>query len=138
MSNIARVIDFMVPSSLSILTQHSGRGGRSGEPTIAVLLVEASVYQVQKVKAGQSKEGDRGNDDNNDGEDDEDDGEGIGEGNSSNNEKEGQSFRKKIDEHVQEYVEASECQCRRDIVNEYFQNPLRTARKFNLVVYRHV
>jgi superfamily II DNA helicase RecQ len=112
---------------MSTLTQHSGRGGRSGEPTIAILLVEASVYQVQKVKAGQSNEDDNDNDDD---EGDDGDGEGIEEG----NEKAGPSYRKKIDENLREYVEASECQCRRKIANEYFQNPSRTARKFIIIV----
>jgi superfamily II DNA helicase RecQ len=124
----------MVPPSLSILTQHFGRGGRSGEPTIAILLAETSVYQLQTGRASQAKEGEPSRDcdeddaDNNDDEDNEDD-----EGNSNNNEKAqvGPSYRKKLDDNLRAYIHASGC--RRDISNEYFQNPPRTARKFVLL-----
>jgi bloom syndrome protein len=124
----------MVPPSLSVLTQHFGRGGRSGEPTTAILLVETSVYKLQTGKASQSKEGELGRDfdeddaDNNDDEDNEDD-----EGNSNDNEKleVGPSYRKKLDENLRAYINASGC--RRDISNDYFQNPPRTARKFILL-----
>lgn len=125
----------MVPSSLSILTQHFGRGGRSGEPTIAVLLVEASVYQV-KSKEGESRRNCNEDNDNND-DDDNDNGElgGNDEGNANNNDKVGPSYRKKIDENLRVYISASEC--RRRISNEYFQNPPRTARKSILIVQVH-
>lgn len=128
----------MVPRSLSILTQHFGRGGRSGEPTIAILLVEASVYQLQK--AGQSKEGgdlgSRGNcdEDDDDNNEDNDDGEGIGEDNSNNtvSEKAGPTYRKKVDETLRSYIFASEC--RRNISNDHFQNPPRTTRELSKCV----
>jgi superfamily II DNA helicase RecQ len=44
------VIQFMVLDSLSILTQHFGRAGRSGQPALAILLAEPSVFQVIKRK----------------------------------------------------------------------------------------
>jgi superfamily II DNA/RNA helicase len=136
-SNVHRVIEFMVPSSLSILTQHFGRGGRSGEPTIAILLVEKSVYQRQSGRPSQSKEGpgesshDRNTEEyveNNEDEDEEDD-----ENNLNDNEKVdiGPSYRKKIDEHLRAYICASDC--RRTVSNDYFQNPSRTSRKFILL-----
>ena len=42
------VVQFMVALSLSILIQRFGRAGRSGQPVIAVLLAEPSVFQVKK------------------------------------------------------------------------------------------
>jgi bloom syndrome protein len=125
-ANVHRIIEFMVPPSLSVLTQHFGRGGRSGEPTTAILLVETSVYKLQTRKAS-SKEGesshncdedDANNDDNEDNEDYED--------NSNNIEK--ASYRKKLDENLRTYILASGC--RRNISNNYFQNPPRTACEF--------
>jgi superfamily II DNA helicase RecQ len=42
------VIQFMVALSLSILIQRFGRAGRSGQPAVAILLTEPSVFQVKK------------------------------------------------------------------------------------------
>ena len=42
------IVQFMVALSLSILVQRFGRAGRSGQPVIAVLLAEPSVFQVKK------------------------------------------------------------------------------------------
>ena len=126
----------MVPPSLSILTQHFGQGGRSGEPIIAILLVETSVYQLQTGRASQPKEGEPSRDcdeddaDNNDNEDNEDD---EGTFNDNENIEKAQvspGYRKKLDENLWAYIHASGC--RRDISNHYFQNPPRTARKFIL------
>ena len=117
----------MVPNSLSILTQHFGRGGRSGEPTVAILLVEKSVYQRQSKKPSQSKEGpgepsrDHGDDNDAENNDDEDD------DNDEDDPNVAPSYRKKVDENLRAYICASDC--RRTISNDYFQNPSRTARK---------
>jgi superfamily II DNA helicase RecQ len=46
--DIDLVIQFMVAQSLSILTQRFGRAGRSGQPAVAILLAEPSVFQVKK------------------------------------------------------------------------------------------
>ena len=46
--NIDLVVQFMVAQSLSILTQRFGRAGRSGQPALAILLTEPSVFQVKK------------------------------------------------------------------------------------------
>ena len=46
--NVPRVIQFMVPPSLSVWTQRLGRAGRSGEPAVVILLVEPSVYKLRK------------------------------------------------------------------------------------------
>jgi superfamily II DNA helicase RecQ len=46
--DIAFVVQFMVASSLSVLIQRFGRAGRSGQPAVALLLAEPSVFQVKK------------------------------------------------------------------------------------------
>jgi superfamily II DNA/RNA helicase len=46
--DIERVIQFMVPSSLSVCIQRFGRAGRSGQASIAILLAEQSVFQTKK------------------------------------------------------------------------------------------
>jgi superfamily II DNA/RNA helicase len=46
--NVDCVVQFMVALSLSILIQRFGRAGRSGQPVIAILLTEPSVFQVRK------------------------------------------------------------------------------------------
>jgi superfamily II DNA helicase RecQ len=69
--DISRVIGFMVPPSLSVWTQRFGRAGRSGEPAIAILLVEPSVYQLRRKSQANKIEEDQDEDD-----EDEDDGEG--------------------------------------------------------------
>jgi hypothetical protein len=43
-------VQFMVPKTISDYTQHFGCAGRDGIPSISVLLVEPSVYQVLKKK----------------------------------------------------------------------------------------
>ncbi|KAF8240042.1 P-loop containing nucleoside triphosphate hydrolase protein, partial [Tricholoma matsutake] len=48
--NVSCVIQFMVPPSLSVWTQCLGHAGRSGEPTIVILLIEPSVYKLQKTR----------------------------------------------------------------------------------------
>ncbi|KAI0683129.1 P-loop containing nucleoside triphosphate hydrolase protein, partial [Cytidiella melzeri] len=47
-SDIRRVIQFKVMSTLSKWMQHFGRAGRDGEPAEAILFVEPSVYQMTK------------------------------------------------------------------------------------------
>jgi superfamily II DNA/RNA helicase len=42
------VVQFMVALSLSVLVQRFGRAGRSGQPVVAILLTEPSVFQVRK------------------------------------------------------------------------------------------
>jgi hypothetical protein len=46
--DIELVIQFMVAHSLSVLIQRFGRAGRSGQPAVALLLAEPSVFQVKK------------------------------------------------------------------------------------------
>lgn len=46
--DINLVVQFMVASLLSVLMQHFGRAGRSGQPAIAILLAKPSVFQVKK------------------------------------------------------------------------------------------
>ena len=46
--DIDLVVQFMVALSLSVLTQHFGRAGRSGQPAMAILFTEPSVFQVRR------------------------------------------------------------------------------------------
>jgi superfamily II DNA helicase RecQ len=46
--NIDLVIQFMVAHSLSVLVQRFGRAGRLGQPAVAILFAEPSVFQVKK------------------------------------------------------------------------------------------
>ena len=52
-ADICRVVQYMVPKTLSEWTQHSGHSGCNGEPAVAVLLTEPSVFQ--KVKSRKKK-----------------------------------------------------------------------------------
>jgi len=46
--NVLRIVNYLVPSSESVYIQRIGHGGRNGEPAVAILLIEPSVYQLQK------------------------------------------------------------------------------------------
>jgi superfamily II DNA helicase RecQ len=48
--DIEQVVQYMVPESLSVYTQRFGRAGRSGQPAIAILLAEPSVFQTKNSK----------------------------------------------------------------------------------------
>ncbi|CAA7271578.1 unnamed protein product [Cyclocybe aegerita] len=57
-SDIEQVIQFGVPSSLSVWMQRAGRAGR--DPSInacAILLVEKSMFEQQKIRKGRKKKG---------------------------------------------------------------------------------
>ena len=63
MPHIEQVVQFLVPSSLSIWMQRAGRAGRS--PSVqarAILLVQPTVFQVVKPR-NDSKKGEDGSDD---------------------------------------------------------------------------
>lgn len=45
--DIERIAQFLVPTSLSVWMQRYGRAGRDGRAATAILLVEASVYQLE-------------------------------------------------------------------------------------------
>ncbi len=54
LGDVRRVVQYMIPRKLTQWTQHAGRCGRDGEPAIAILLVEPSVFQ--KVRKRQKKD----------------------------------------------------------------------------------
>jgi superfamily II DNA helicase RecQ len=59
--DIILVIQFGVPSSLEVWTQHAGRAGQSPDiHTRAILLVEESMFQLQKKKEKAENGGQRG------------------------------------------------------------------------------
>ena len=117
--NIARVIQYMVPTSLSVWTQRSGRAGRSGNPAIVVLLVEPSVFKLRKVtkKVGEADAQDDGKEeDEEEREDCEADTGQVGGAD--------MRYQKKVEEGMRKWTEAVEC--RRVVSNAYFKNPPRT------------
>ena len=93
----------MVPDTLSVWIQRAGRAGRSGAPSVAVLLYEPSV--IQKVKGKEADESD-------------------GEGDLGEQLWEGDDFRKKnVEGTLRSYVLTS--LCRRAVTDEYFGTPVR-------------
>jgi superfamily II DNA helicase RecQ len=46
--DIKHVVQFVVPSSLSVLNQHAGHAGHSGQHALAIVLVEPAVFQTVK------------------------------------------------------------------------------------------
>lgn len=48
---LVRIVEYMVPGSLSEWIQHYGRAGRDGFPAVVVLLVEPSVFERVKKRA---------------------------------------------------------------------------------------
>ena len=49
-ADIIRVVQFLLPSSLSVWIQRYGRVGRAGQFSIVILLVERSFFQRRKLK----------------------------------------------------------------------------------------
>ena len=54
-TDIERVVQYMVPSSLSVFVQQFGRAGRSGQPALTILLVKPSVFQTVRKKNSKKK-----------------------------------------------------------------------------------
>ncbi|KAH9953948.1 hypothetical protein BC827DRAFT_1144959, partial [Russula dissimulans] len=50
--DIEHVVQFAVLTSLSVLNQRVGCAGHSGQHTLAIILVEPSVFQTKKMEAG--------------------------------------------------------------------------------------
>jgi len=120
--DIELVVQYMVPTALSILTQRFGRVGRSGQPALAILLVEPSVFQTKKkptvvantdtsiVKIEIMDEPDLH--------------ENL-DGDELDVEDTGTEYRKKVEEAMRQWIEA--IWCRREVSNKYFNNPPQTA-----------
>ena len=131
--DIERVVQYMVPLSLSICTQRFGRAGRSGQPAIAILLTEPSAFQTKKHKAKTSENDPPASkvesapiepvkiepvdDDFMEIDEDED---------RINMDIE---YMKKLEGGMRKWVEA--LVCRRKVANEYFNNPSSISGKFN-------
>ncbi|KAJ7666122.1 P-loop containing nucleoside triphosphate hydrolase protein [Mycena polygramma] len=91
--HVEQVVQFMVPSSLSIWMQRAGRAGRNFLIFArAILLVQPSMFQKVAPKKNEPppKEDDPA------------------------------TFKKKVEEGLRQWIETKEC--RRDVVDEYFDN----------------
>jgi superfamily II DNA helicase RecQ len=118
--DIEQVIQFGVPSSLSVWIQRAGRAGRS--PVInarAILLVEKSMFQWRKKRRMRRRVGDGSEEsgsevDEQESEDDEEEDE-IG---ADSNKME---YGKKVELELRRWIECENC--RRDIADKYFNNP---------------
>ncbi|KAH9915001.1 P-loop containing nucleoside triphosphate hydrolase protein, partial [Fomitopsis serialis] len=97
-SDIRRVIQFMVPTSLSQWLQRYGRAGRDGKPAIAILLAEQSVFKKVKPRTAKRDTAEDADDTDED-----------------------KVFQKKVEEGLRSWLEASNC--RREVADEYFANP---------------
>src|ERR1700722_11267866 len=122
--DIDRVVQFMVPASLSVLTQRFGRAGRAGQHAIAILLAEPSIFQMKK-KPGTALTGEATQEttvikvealDDDFLNDDQDDFEDTN-----------IHYRKKIESGMRNWCDA--LMCRREVSNKYFENPPSAASK---------
>jgi len=126
--DIEQVVQFMVPSSLSIWTQRFGQAGRSGQPAIAILLAESSAFQTKKKnKTKASKDNAPSQIDIENikpepqddelvwSEDELDDPDEVGP----------VEYRKKLKDGMRQWI--TPLTCHRDISNNYFHNPPSTS-----------
>ncbi|GJE92607.1 P-loop containing nucleoside triphosphate hydrolase protein [Phanerochaete sordida] len=58
--DIVRVVQYLVPGDLNEWIQHHGRAGRGGQPAIAIMLVEATAFQLIKKRKRRRKKGQKG------------------------------------------------------------------------------
>jgi superfamily II DNA/RNA helicase len=113
--DIEREVQFMVASSLSVHVQRLGRTGRSGKPSLSILLAEPSVFQTVKKKPKKNK------DDVVKVEDLDDDMlDSEGEGCLDNIEI---KYKKNLEHGMREWTQT--LTCRRETSNKYFNNPVR-------------
>jgi superfamily II DNA helicase RecQ len=118
--DIERVMQFMVPTSLLVLTQCFGRAGHTGQQAIAILLVEPSVFQMKK-KQGMKLTGEVTQEPR----DtiikaevlDEDFANDV----HDNSENTSVQYRKNIESGIRKWCDA--LTCRREVSNKYFENP---------------
>lgn len=115
--DIELVIQFGVPSSLSVWIQRAGRAGRSPDiEARAILLVEKSMFKWRK-KRQKKKEEEEDFEDSDDSESDEDSYEEIG------GDSEKMEWGKKVEPDLRNFITTEDC--RRDIADVYFNNPSR-------------
>jgi superfamily II DNA/RNA helicase len=111
--DIARVVGFMVPSSLSVWIQRYGRVRRNSELGEAILLVEPSIYQLRKEHRKQAGPGQ-----------DDDDAEDPDNGSADTNAYSIDTrYSKKVEGSMRQWVDALAVECCRAIEKEYFGNP---------------
>lgn len=117
--DIKLVVQCMVTTDLSIWIQRAGRGGRSMDiQARAVLLVEKSAWERQgkggKVKVEEMADVDTEAEDEARGDDT-------------------PKYRKKVDESMRGWIDAQTC--RRDIADDFFDNPPHRKRKVDCVIH---
>ncbi len=116
--DIEQVVQFGVPSSLSVWTQRSGRAGRSAHINArAILLVEKSMFERTKKRKGKKVPAP---------EDPDDPAAAVSEDDPEH------EWRKKVEDALRKWIETTEC--RRDVSDKYFNNPAERRRK-SLSVY---
>ena len=116
-----QVIQFGIPSSLSVWIQRAGRAGRSPDINAhAILLVEKSMFQWQKKRRRKGPEDADESRDSDDSEEDESQDEISGDGDKM-------EWGKKVELELRKWIETDAC--RRDVADEYFNNPRNRKRK---------
>ncbi|KAH9965470.1 P-loop containing nucleoside triphosphate hydrolase protein [Russula dissimulans] len=100
--DIERVVQFAVPTSLSVLNQRAGRAGRSGQHALVILLAEPSVFQTVKKRKKPEEEKKR---------------------NTRRGNRAPVECKKKMEAGIQAWCLADGC--RVNVSDKYFNNPLR-------------
>lgn len=122
----------MVPTSLSQWFQRYGRAGHDGQPSVAILLVEPSVFKKVKarVKAERKEKDDATADlDPEEVELTESFEEmvlpsNVADGEMCDDADDGRVYQKKVEDGLREWIEATGC--RRAVADKYFGNPARS------------
>jgi superfamily II DNA helicase RecQ len=123
--DIKQVIQFGVPSSLSVWIQRAGCAGRSAEiEARAILLYEKSIFRWQKKGRKKVNDEDEEGSDNSSSEDGEDSGCEAG----GDNER--YEWAKKVEPELREWIATTKC--RRDVADEHFDNPIDRKRECHL------
>ena len=128
--DIELIIQFGVPTSLSVWNQRSGRGGRTRDmSTRAILLIEKLMFKRKKKR----KKGSKGNgtekknrklaaEISSDSESDHSDSSNEGESNGTQGQiSDGKDWGKKVHPDLREYISMDGC--RNKVSNMYFNNP---------------
>jgi superfamily II DNA helicase RecQ len=120
-------VQYMVPSSLSVWTQCAGCIGRSGQPALAILLVEPSVFQTKKKKGATGTKENAEDESSGDEDEDNEVNEDCTSPDKENSAASAAEHKKKVEEGMRDWIEAiNTLQCRRAIANKHFHNPPRT------------
>lgn len=109
--DVVQVVQFGVTMSLSMKKQRRGRAGRNREAARFILLVEPSVFQMQKARKAKAKAKSSKT---------------VGAMTADLDEIAGKIERKKVEKGLRDYIETGGC--RRDVSDAYFKNPPRDPR----------